>query len=187
MIGQADGYISAAVHAPTSGVVTAVDLQPVPHPSGLADWCVTIESDGEDRWIEREPVDYRRLHPSELRNLLRNAGVVGLGGAAFPSAVKLNPGGHCEQLETLILNGAECEPWITCDDRIMRERAADIVAGLRDHGAPAGAARGADRHRGRQAGSHRRHDRGLRRNGLRRCGPCRPAIPAAASSNWSCC
>ena len=131
MIGQADGYISAAVHAPTSGVVTAVDPRPVPHPSGLPDLCVTLESDGEERWIEREPVDYRRLHPSELRNLLRNAGVVGLGGAAFPSAVKLNPAGSGERVKTLILNGAECEPWITCDDRIMRERAADIVAGLR--------------------------------------------------------
>jgi electron transport complex protein RnfC len=130
IIGQADGYISAAVHAPSSGVVAAVDLQPVPHPSGLADWCVTVETDGEERWIEREPVDYRRLHPSELRNVLRNAGVVGLGGAVFPSAVKLNPGGHCERVDALILNGAECEPWITCDDRIMRERAAAIVAGL---------------------------------------------------------
>lgn len=130
MIGQPDGYISAAIHAPTSGVVTAVDQRPVPHPSGLPDWCVTIDSDGEERWIEREPVDYRRLHPTELRNLLRNAGVVGLGGAAFPSAVKLNLSGHCEHLETLILNGAECEPWITCDDRLMRERAAEIVAGL---------------------------------------------------------
>ena len=130
MIGQADGYISAAVHAPTSGVVAAVDPQPVPHPSGLADLCVTIETDGEDCWIERQPVDYRRLHPSELRNALRNAGVVGLGGAAFPSAVKLNPSGHGERVDTLILNGAECEPWITCDDRLMRERAADIVAGL---------------------------------------------------------
>ncbi|MDS4041317.1 MAG: electron transport complex subunit RsxC [Candidatus Competibacter sp.] len=129
MIGQADGYISAAVHAPTSGVVTAVDPRPVPHPSGLPDLCVAIESDGEERWIEREPVDYRQLHPSELRNRLRNAGVVGLGGAAFPSAVKLNPGDSGKPLETLILNGAECEPWITCDDRIMRERAAGIVAG----------------------------------------------------------
>lgn len=130
MIGQPDGFISAAVHAPSSGVVAAVDLQPIPHPSGLADLCVTIETDGEERWIEREPLDYRQMHPSDLRNALRNAGVVGLGGAVFPSAVKLNPGGHCERVETLILNGAECEPWITCDDRIMRERAADIVAGL---------------------------------------------------------
>jgi len=130
MIGQPDGYISAAIHAPTSGVVSAVDQQPVPHPSGLSDLCVTIESDGEDRWIDREPVDYHRLHPSELRQTIRNAGVVGLGGAGFPSAVKLNLAGRSEPLATLMLNGAECEPWITCDDRLMRERAAEIVAGL---------------------------------------------------------
>lgn len=129
-IGQADGYISAAIHAPTSGTVTAIDSQPVPHPSGLADWCVTIEADGAEAWIERAPLDYQRLHPSDLRNALRDAGVVGLGGAVFPAAVKLNPAGHCQQVETLILNGAECEPWITCDDRLMRERAAEIVAGL---------------------------------------------------------
>ena len=130
MIGQPDGYISAAIHAPTSGIVSAVDPQPVPHPSGLSDLCVTIDSDGEDRWIERQPVDYRQLHPSELRNAIRDAGVVGLGGAGFPSAVKLNPGNRSERLDTLILNGAECEPWISCDDRLMREWAAEIVAGL---------------------------------------------------------
>ncbi|MFZ1827976.1 MAG: electron transport complex subunit RsxC [Candidatus Competibacteraceae bacterium] len=130
MIGQADGYISAAMHAPTSGVVVAVESRHVPHPSGLPDLCVVIDSDGEERWIDREPVDYRHRHPSELRNILRNAGVVGLGGAGFPSAVKLNLSGS-DDLETLILNGAECEPWITCDDRLMRERAAGIVAGLR--------------------------------------------------------
>jgi len=130
MIGQAEGYISAAIHAPTSGKVAAIATQSVPHPSGLPDLCVVIDSDGEERWIERRPVDYRALHPSELRAVLRNAGVVGLGGAAFPSAVKLNLGGQCAHLDTLILNGAECEPWITCDDRLMRERAAGIVAGL---------------------------------------------------------
>lgn len=130
MIGQPDGYVSAAVHAPTSGVVTAVDKRPVPHPSGMADWCVSIEVDGEERWIERRPVDYQHLHPSDLRNVVRNAGVVGLGGAVFPSAVKMNLSGHCERLEHLILNGAECEPWMTCDDVLMRERAAEIVAGI---------------------------------------------------------
>ena len=130
MIAQADGYISAAVHAPTSGVVAALEPVPVPHPSGLADWCVVIDSDGEERWIDRQAVDYRQMHPSDLRNWIRNSGVVGLGGAVFPSAVKMNLSGHCERLEHLILNGAECEPWITCDDRIMRERAAEIVAGI---------------------------------------------------------
>ena len=130
MIGQPDGYISAAIHAPTSGTVVAVASRPVPHPSGLPDLCVIIESDGADRWIERHPIEYRRRHPSELRNILRNAGIVGMGGAAFPSAVKLNLSGS-DDLQTLILNGAECEPWITCDDRLMREQATGIIAGLR--------------------------------------------------------
>jgi electron transport complex protein RnfC len=130
MIGQAEGYVSAAVHAPTSGLVTAVSPHPVPHPSGLSDLCVTIDSDGQDCWIEREAIDYKKSHPSDLRNFIRNAGVVGLGGAVFPSAVKMNLSGHCERLEHLILNGAECEPWMTCDDVLMRERASEIVAGI---------------------------------------------------------
>ena len=130
IIGQPDGYVSAAVHAPTSGIVTAVDKRPVPHPSGMTDWCVSIEVDGQERWIERRPVDYQHLHPSDLRNAVRSAGVVGLGGAVFPSAVKMNLSGHCERLEHLIINGAECEPWMTCDDRLMRERASGIVAGI---------------------------------------------------------
>lgn len=130
IIGQPDGYISAAIHASTSGTVLAVEARPVPHPSGLPDVCVVIESDGAEQWVEREALDYLNHDPSEVRNILRNAGIVGLGGAAFPSAVKLNPSGQAP-LHTLILNGAECEPWITCDDVLMRERAAHIVDGLR--------------------------------------------------------
>ncbi len=130
MLGQADSYISAAIHASTSGTVLAVEARPVPHPSGLPDLCVVLESDGADQWIERQALDYRNCDPSEVRNALRNAGIVGLGGAAFPSAVKLNPNAQAP-LHTLILNGAECEPWITCDDLLMRERAAHIVDGLR--------------------------------------------------------
>ena len=129
MIAQAEGYVSAAVHAPTSGTVTAVEMQTVPHPSGLPDLCVSIEADGEERWIAHAPLDYRTMDPSALRNYLRDAGVVGLGGAAFPSFIKLNPG-PAQKLQTLILNGAECEPWITCDDRLMQERADAIVQGI---------------------------------------------------------
>jgi len=128
-IAAAEGYVSAAVHAPTSGTVTAVEMQTVPHPSGLPDLCVSIEADGEERWIEHAPLDYRAMDPSELRNRLRDAGVVGLGGAVFPTFIKLNPG-PAQKLQTLILNGAECEPWITCDDRLMQERADAIVQGI---------------------------------------------------------
>ena len=130
IIGAADGFISAAVHAPTSGTVSAIEPHAVPHPSGLPDLCITIEADGEERWIERAPLDYRNVDPDAVRHRLRDAGVVGLGGAVFPSHVKLNPGAPAG-IKTLVLNGAECEPWITSDDRLMRERAAEVVEGIR--------------------------------------------------------
>jgi len=127
MIGAPDGRISAAVHAPTSGRVLAVEDRPVAHPSGLPDRCVVIESDGRDAAIEMRPIDWRDLAPGELSKRLANMGLAGQGGAVFPSHVKLALGGT--PIETLILNGAECEPWITCDDRLMRERATAIMQG----------------------------------------------------------
>ncbi len=130
MIARPQGYVSAPVHAPTSGTVVDIDDHPVPHPSGLRAPCIVIESDGEERWVEHEAVGhYSDLPPSELRNIIREAGIVGLGGAGFPSYIKLNPGHH-KSIDTLILNGVECEPYITCDDMLMREHGADIVAGL---------------------------------------------------------
>lgn len=128
MIGAADGYVSCAVHAPSSGTVVAVEHRPMPHPSGLSAPAVVVEPDGEERWAERTPLDYRNLHPSELRNRLRDLGVAGLGGAVFPSFIKLNPGAGTG-IRTLVINGGECEPYISCDDALMRARAADIVAG----------------------------------------------------------
>ncbi len=129
MIGAADGFVSAAVHAPTSGIVSAVDLHAVPHPSGLPDLCITIDADGEERWIERQPLDYLAADRDAVRARLRDFGVVGLGGAVFPTSIKLDPGAL--RIGTLVLNGAECEPWITSDDRLMRERAAEIVEGVK--------------------------------------------------------
>ncbi|WP_127478001.1 electron transport complex subunit RsxC [Sulfurivermis fontis] len=131
IIGQPDGFVSAALHAPTSGTVVAIEERPVPHPSGLSAPCIVIDSDGEDRWVERQPHSHwAGLDPSELRNIIREAGIVGLGGAGFPSFIKLNPGARTE-VDTLILNAAECEPYITCDDRLMRERADEVIAGAR--------------------------------------------------------
>ena len=94
LIGQPEGRIASGVHAPTSGTVTAVDLQPVLHPSGLPDLCVTIVPDGKDEWIAHRGTDYRELHHSDLRHRLRMAGIVGLGGAVFPSDLKLYAGKH---------------------------------------------------------------------------------------------
>lgn len=128
LIGLPDGFVSSAVHASTSGTITAIDMQLIAHPSGLPNLCATLIPDGKDEWVMRKPVDnYRGHSPAELQQLLRMAGVVGLGGAAFPSDIKLRIGKH--KIDTLILNGAECEPYITCDDMLMRERAAGIVQG----------------------------------------------------------
>lgn len=130
LIASPQGYISAPVHAPTSGVVTAIESYPIPHPSGLSDRCIVIDSDGEDRWGElpEKISDYTALTPTELRERIRNAGIVGLGGAAFPTSVKVNPGPD-NPIHTLVINGAECEPYITCDDMLMRQQSAQILAG----------------------------------------------------------
>ncbi len=127
MIGEADGYISTAVHASSSGMVTAVDMRAVPHVSGLPDLCVVIETDGRDEWITRTPVDPHAMSLADLRMRVRDLGIAGLGGAVFPSAVKLDPGAH--HCPMLIINGGECEPWITCDDLLMRTRADEIMDG----------------------------------------------------------
>ncbi|MEN3373691.1 electron transport complex subunit RsxC [Dechloromonas sp. ZS-1] len=129
LIGEADGWISSAVHAPTSGTVLEVAMHVQPHPSGLDALCVVIEPDGKDEWIPREPVDYRSLSPEAVRERLQQAGVVGLGGAVFPTHGKLTAS-RTVPMEELVINGAECEPFITCDDLLMRERAEEVVRGV---------------------------------------------------------
>ncbi|HLO64790.1 MAG TPA: electron transport complex subunit RsxC, partial [Azonexus sp.] len=116
------------VHAPTSGTVIEVGLYPAAHPSGLTAAAVVIEPDGEDRWIERQPIDYAALEPEAVREMLREAGVVGLGGAVFPTHGKLTAS-KTVPMEEMVINGAECEPYITCDDLLMRERAEEVVRG----------------------------------------------------------
>ncbi|MBL8447708.1 MAG: electron transport complex subunit RsxC [Zoogloeaceae bacterium] len=127
-IGAADGNVSAAIHAPTSGTIVALEPAVMPHPSGLSALCAIIAPDGEDAWAPVNPVDVRALSGGELRDYLRDAGVVGMGGAVFPSHLKLNPGRQ-GKVQTLVINGAECEPYITCDDMLMRERPDSIVRG----------------------------------------------------------
>jgi len=130
LIARAGDAISAPVHASSSGTVVAIADHPVPHPSGLPAPCIIIDTDGEERWRprERNVFNFADLKPAELREIIRDAGIVGLGGAGFPAAVKLDPQGH--EVELLILNGAECEPYITCDEMLLREHALEVLAGL---------------------------------------------------------
>ena len=128
LIGGADQWLSSAVHAPTSGTVLAVEERVAAHPSGLPTLSVVIEPDGRDEWIERTPLDYTTLEPERVREILRDSGVVGLGGAVFPSHAKL-AAAKSVPMDELIINGGECEPFMTCDDILMRERAEGIVRG----------------------------------------------------------
>ncbi|WP_036129506.1 electron transport complex subunit RsxC [Marinobacter nitratireducens] len=130
-IADVTGGLGVPVHAPTSGIVEQIALRPVPHPSGMEDWCIVLKPDGEDQWLPLEPVrDYKKLERDQVLELIREAGVSGMGGAGFPTNVKLRPP-RDRKVQTLILNGAECEPYITADDMTMRERADEVIAGLK--------------------------------------------------------
>ena len=127
LIARASGLISTALHAPSSGVISAIESRPIPHPSGLSGPCIVLTTDGADQWCELTTIDdYRQLSPEILVARVRDAGISGLGGAGFPTAIKLSLG---LPIQTLILNGTECEPYITADDMLMRERAEAIIAG----------------------------------------------------------
>lgn len=130
VIAAASGWLSAPVHASSSGTVRGIEEHPVPHPSGLPAPCVVIDTDGDERWVERRSMDWRNAEPEAIRERLLESGVVGLGGATFPSHVKLAPA-DTGPIRTLIVNGAECEPYIACDEMLMRERAYEIVSGAR--------------------------------------------------------
>jgi electron transport complex protein RnfC len=129
LIAEAEGAVSAAIHAPTSGTILAIADATIPHPSGLPDRCITISPDGKDTWIDLKPQDWRTDDRKKLVASLRLSGIVGLGGATFPTHIKLRADGQ-SGVHTLIINAAECEPYITCDDRLMRERADEIVQGI---------------------------------------------------------
>ncbi|PKO84807.1 MAG: electron transport complex subunit RsxC [Betaproteobacteria bacterium HGW-Betaproteobacteria-11] len=131
LLAAAQGNISAPIHAPVSGIVTAIGEITAPHPSGLGFAAITIDSDFENRWIDSDPVaDPFSLPPEEIARRTAAAGVVGLGGATFPAAVKFALGKRLA-VGTLIVNGGECEPYLSSDDRIMRDFADQVVDGAR--------------------------------------------------------
>jgi len=127
MVAEPGGNFSAGVHASISGKIVAITNLPVPHASGLSAPCIKIESDGQDSHIEYAGTeDYRTIDPNEIVNRLREAGLAGMGGAGFPTAIKLAPKA---KIDTLILNGTECEPYITSDHTLMREHPERVVQG----------------------------------------------------------
>ena len=128
-VAEADGFVSVPVHAPVSGKVTGIGR--FPHPLGSERPAIVIESDGRDRWADplRAPGDSSSLSPEDIRRTAREAGLAGLGGAAFPTHVKLSPP-ESKPIDTAILNGAECEPWLTADHRLMLEKPAEVLLGF---------------------------------------------------------
>jgi electron transport complex protein RnfC len=129
-IGEAGGFVSSPVHASISGKVVAIGS--FPHVLGMEVPSVVIESDGKDEWVAglKETTDYMLLSPDELKKMVSDAGIAGMGGATFPTHVKLSPPKE-KPIDVVILNGAECEPYLTSDHRLMLERSKEIVEGLR--------------------------------------------------------
>ena len=131
IIARASGNVSVPVHASTSGTITDIGNYPVPHPTIGKAPCIVLEPDGNDAWFDIQPTEeYDRIEPLRLQELIRDCGIVGLGGAGFPAHVKLMEGVE-NAVDTLIINGVECEPHITCDDRLIQEKASYVVSGAR--------------------------------------------------------
>jgi len=131
LLARGQGSISAHIHAPCSGHIAEIIAHPAPHPSGLPTLTLVLENDGRDEAADfPTPLHPQLLEPEDIAARVAAAGVVGLGGATFPSAVKLNMGQR-KSAGTLIINGSECEPYLTCDDRLMQEEAEAIVDGIR--------------------------------------------------------
>jgi len=129
-IAEAAGPVSVPMHAPTSGTISAIEHRPIAHSSGMLAPCIEITSDGRDQWQAHQGIeDYKNASASTLLQAIAEAGIAGMGGAGFPSAVKLNPGSE-RPIHTLIVNATECEPYITADDSAIRERAAEIIEGI---------------------------------------------------------
>lgn len=129
-IGDSQGFVSVPIHASVSGKVVALEKKALP--GGNYAQCIVIENDGQEQWAEtvKPHPNPASLSPDELRNIIQEAGIVGLGGATFPSHVKYAPV-EGKSAEFIILNGIECEPFLTSDHRIMMEKPDRIVAGLK--------------------------------------------------------
>lgn len=126
LIAAAEGDLSANIHASSSGKVIAIEDRPIAHPSGMCDRCIVIATDGCDEAEWLPPIKHPfKADKQQLLRRIQECGIVGMGGASFPSHIKLMP-----EVNKLVINAAECEPYITCDDRLMREQANTLIAGI---------------------------------------------------------
>ena len=122
------GHWSVPVHAPTSGTISEIAMKPTTHPSALPEPSVVLLPDGEDTWCELSPwPDFYAKSDQEIVTRIHNAGISGMGGAGFPAYVKAQPK---NAIEFLIINGVECEPYISADDMLMREHASELIKGI---------------------------------------------------------
>ena len=129
LIATSPSPISAGIHASSSGLVSAIETHAVPHPSQLSADCIIIDTNGKDEAIKQTPIDLSTVSRIEILEYLHDSGIAGLGGAVFPTSAKLSRALE-QSINTLIINGAECEPYITCDDMLMRTRSAAVIQGI---------------------------------------------------------
>ncbi len=129
MIAEPGGFVSIPMHASISGTVTKIDL--FSHPAGNRQMAIEITGDGTDEWVKLEDnPDFLNMSAKDMKEKIAKAGICGMGGAGFPTHVKLSPPPE-NAIDTVILNGVECEPYLTSDYRLMMERGEDIVSGLK--------------------------------------------------------
>jgi electron transport complex protein RnfC len=133
MLSDCESPMSVPIHAPTSGTITAIKLMAIPHPSGLSEACIILTPDGEDTWKQRHICpDFHSLSKTQILEKIANAGISGMGGAGFPTQVKVST---LAKINYLIINAAECEPYITADDLLLQEHSPTILDGIKilDH------------------------------------------------------
>jgi len=130
IIAKAQAGVSASIHAPTSGRIIAVEPHTFAHESGFLQTAICIESDGLDAWRKKEPwANWHDKSNDEILDRIRAGGVTGMGGAGFPTDIKYR--NKHAPIKTLLINAAECEPYITADDRLIREKAEEILLGAK--------------------------------------------------------
>jgi electron transport complex protein RnfC len=133
ILSDCNSPMSVPIHAPTSGTITAIKSMAIPHPSGLSEACIILTPDGEDTWKQRHICpDFHLLSKTQILEKIANAGISGMGGAGFPTQVKVST---LAKIDYLIINAAECEPYITADDLLLQEHSPTILDGIKiiDH------------------------------------------------------